>query len=102
TKPFPFTAMMALERLSVTAIIGAAGSIADMADGRTPSVLLHDAVVLGQVVEAESLDDGADLLVSIENLLAAGVVGAEAGGKLAAVLKVQEDSWHQAGDLLRS
>ena len=35
-----------------------------------PGVLLHDAFVLGLVVEAERLDDGADLLVGVEELFA--------------------------------
>ena len=35
-EPFPFAAVMPLERLGVTAIIGPAGGVADMADGRPP------------------------------------------------------------------
>ena len=65
-----------------------------------PAYSLHDAVVLGLVVEAERLDDRADLLVGVEELFAARVVGGEAGGELAAVLQVEQHPRHQPGDLL--
>ena len=35
-----------------------------------PAYSLHDAFVLGLVVEAEGLDDGADLLVGVEEFVA--------------------------------
>ncbi len=69
-EPLPFAAVMALERLGVAAVVGAAGGVADMADGGPARELLHDAFVLGLVVEAEGLDDGADLLVGVEDLFA--------------------------------
>src|SRR5438132_5326079 len=73
-----------------------------MADGRSPHVLLHDAVVLGLVVEAERLDDRADLLKGVDDLFAARVIGGEPRRQLAAVLQVQEHSRHQPRDLVRS
>ena len=66
-----------------------------------PGVLLHDAVVLGRVVEAERLDDRADLLVGVEELVAVGVVGGEPGGELAAVLQVEQHPRHQPRELVR-
>ena len=101
-EPFPLAAVMPLERLGIAAVVGAAGGVADVADGRPAGVLPHDAVVLGLVVEAEGLDDGADLLVGVEELFALGIVGGEAGRELAAVLQVEQHPRHQAGDLLRS
>ena len=86
---------MALERLGVAAVVGAAGGVADVADGGPAGVLLHDAVVLGLVVEAKRLDDGADLLVGVEELVAIGIVGGHAGGELAAVLHVEQHPRHQ-------
>ena len=59
--------MIALEGLGVGAVVVAAGGVADMADGGPAGVLAHDAFVLGLVVEAKRLDDGADLLVGVEN-----------------------------------
>ena len=91
--------MVPLERLGVAAVVGAAGGVADVADGGPAGVLLHDAFVLGLVVEAERLDDGADLLVGVEELFAVRVVGGEAGGQLAAVLQVEQHPRHQARDL---
>src|SRR5205823_1546717 len=51
-------------------------------------------------VEAERLDDAADLLVRVEQLVALGVVGGEAGGQLTAVLQVEQDARHQPRYLL--
>ena len=68
-EPFPLAAVVPLERLGVAAVVGAAGGVADVADGGPARVLVHDAFVLGLVVEAERLDDGADLLVGVEELV---------------------------------
>ena len=43
----------------------------------------------------------ADLLVGVEQLFALRVEGGQAGGELAAVLQVEQQPRHQAGDLLR-
>ena len=100
-EPFPFAAVMALERLGVAAVGGAAGGVADVADGGPARELAHDAVVLGLVIEAEGLDDRADLLVGVEQIFALRVEGGEAGGELAAVLQIEQHPRHQAGDLFR-
>ena len=91
---------MPLERLGVAAVVGAAGGVADVADGGPAGVLAHDAFVLGLMVEAKRLDDGADLLVGVEEFFAVGIEGGEAGGELAAVLQVEEHPRHQPRDLL--
>src|SRR5437667_10091255 len=73
-----------------------------MADGCPAHVLLHNAVVLGLVVEAEGLDDRPNLLKRVDDLFAARVVGGEPRRQLAAVLQVQEHSRHQPRDLVCS
>ena len=73
-EPFPVAAVMAFERLGVAAVVGAAGGVADVADGGPARVLLHDAVVLGRVVEPERLDHRSDLLVRVDELFAVRVV----------------------------
>ena len=93
-EPFPLAAVMPLERLSIAAVVRAAGGVADVADGRPARVLLHDAVVFGLVIEAEGLDDRPDLAERVDDLFAAGVVGGEPRRQLAAVLHVQEHSRH--------
>ena len=99
-EPLPFAAVMPLERLGVAPVVGPAGGVADVADGGPAGELLHDAFVLGLVVEAERLDDGADLLVGVEEFFAARIVGGEAGRQLAAVLQVEQHSRHQPRHLL--
>ncbi len=94
-EPFPFTTMMALERLSIAAVVGAAGGVANVADGGPARVLAHDAFVLGLMVETKRLNDGADLLERVEELFAAWVERREAGGELAAVLQVEQQARHE-------
>src|SRR5262249_13433190 len=71
-------------------------------DGRPAGVLAHDAFVLGLVVEAKRLDDGADLLEGVQQLLAAGGEGGEAGRELAAILQIEQQPRHEPRYLLRS
>src|SRR5208283_1631035 len=98
-EPLPLAAVVPLERLSVTAIVGAAGGVANMADGGPARVLLHDALVLPLVIEAERLDHSADLAEGVDQPFAMGIVRREAGRQLAAVLQVEQHARHQAGDL---
>src|SRR5262249_29557667 len=79
-KPFPFAAVLPFERLGVAQVVGAAGCVTHMADGGAAGVLAHDIVVFRMMIEAEGLDHGADLLVGIENALAARIVGRETRG----------------------
>src|SRR5439155_3980208 len=67
-EPFPLAAVMPLERLSVAAVVRAAGGVANVANGRPTRVLLHDAVVFGLVIEAEGLDDRPDLPEGVDDL----------------------------------
>src|SRR5262249_14641410 len=94
SEPFPFAAVVALKGLSKSPIIGAAGGIADVADGGSARVLFHDTVVLGLVIEPEGLDNRADLLVRVENLVALGIERAEARRQLAPILQVQQQPGH--------
>jgi hypothetical protein len=99
-EPFPFPAVVPLERLRVAEIVGPARRIADVADRRPAGILPHDAIVLGLVVEPKRLDHRADLLVSAEDLLALGTERREPGRQLASILKIEEHSRHQAADLI--
>src|SRR5207237_346907 len=92
---------VALERLGVVAAVGPTGGVPDVADGRPAGILGHDAFGLGRVVQPERLDNGADLLVRVEDLLAGGVEGREPGRELAAVLQVEQDARHESTDLVR-
>ena len=73
-----------------------------MADGRASGVLTHDAIGLGLLIETKRLDHGADVLVGVEQLFAARVEGREAGGKLAAVLQIEEQARHEPRSLFGS
>ena len=50
------------------------------------------------MVEPERLDDGADLLVGVEDCFAVRVVAGHSGGELAPVLHVEQHPRHQPGD----
>ena len=105
-EPFVLLQMVPLERLGVTAVFGAAGGIAHVADGRPAGVLLHQAFVLAAMVHAENFADAAHVFVRVQQLLAVGVERGHAGRKLAAVLNVQQHPRHQprnfVGPLLRA
>src|SRR5262245_20586171 len=90
--------MRAIERLGVAAVVGAAGGVAHVTDGRPAIVLAHDALILRLVIQPERLDDGADLLVRVENLAAARVERSETRRKLPAILQVQKNARHQPRD----
>src|SRR5207237_9374523 len=81
--------------------VAAAGGVADVADGGPPGKFAHDAFELRLMVEAEGLDDRADLLEGVEDLVAAGIVGGEASRQLTAVLQVEQDPWHQGRAVVR-
>ena len=69
-EPLSFCSVMPLERLGVAAVVGAAGGVADMADGRPAGVFLHQAFVLAAMVEPEHLDDAPQLFVRVDHLVA--------------------------------
>src|SRR5438309_6205164 len=96
-EPFPLAAVPSLEWLGIVAVIGSAGGVADMADGGPARVLPHDAVVLGLVVVAEGLDHGTDLLVGVQKLFSAWIVGREPRRELAPVLQIELHAGHESG-----
>ncbi len=101
-EPFPFAAMRTFKRLSIGPVIGTTGRIAHVADGGPARVLLHDAVVLGLMVQAKCLDDRADLLVGIQDLAAAGIIGRKARGQLAAILQIEQQPGHKPRHVVRA
>ncbi len=71
-----------------------------MPDRRPAGVFLHQALELAAMAQAKDLADAAHVLVGVDELVAVGVVGGDAGGQLAAVLDVQQHPRHQPGDFL--
>ncbi len=71
-----------------------------MADGGAAGVIAQDGLGLGGMVEAKCLDDGADLLVGVEDAFAMGIERGHAGGELTAILQIDEHADHKPGDLL--
>ena len=63
-----------------------------------PAILLHQALVLAAMVQAEDLADVPHFLVGVDQLVAIGIIGGHAGRQLAAVLDVQQHPRHQPGD----
>ncbi len=100
-EPFPLVAVLAFERLGIFAGERSASGVADMADRRRTVVLVHDIVVFFAMIELERLDHRADFLVGVKQFIAVGVVGGKAGGQLPAILQIQEQARHQAGDIVR-
>ena len=98
-EPFPFAAVRPLKRLRIGQIVGAAGRVTDMADGRAPGELRHDVVVLGRMVEAKRLDNRADLFVGIEDALPPRVERREPRRQLPAILQIKQHAGHQSRDL---
>ena len=86
TEPFPFATVMAFKRLSEGTVVAAAGGVANVTDGCPALEFTHDRFVLGPVVEAERLDDAADLPVGVEDFIALEIVGREPGRQLTTVL----------------
>ncbi len=72
-----------------------------MADGGAPGELALDVLGLARVVETERLDDRADLLVRVQQLLAPRVERREPGRQLTPVLQVQQDPRHEPRHLSR-
>ncbi len=71
-EPLPLFDVVPLEGLGVAAVVVAAGGVADVPDRGPAGVLVHEALGLAAVVEPKRLDDAADLLVGVENLLRPG------------------------------
>jgi len=94
-EPLPPPAVMALERLGVTHVVCAARGVASVPDGCRTGVIGEDGTVLGRVRHPKRLADGTRILMSIEKLRPVGVVAAQSGRKLAAILKVQQHRRHQ-------
>ena len=101
TEPLVFFDVVAFEGLGVTAVVGAAGGVAHVPDGRPAGVFPHDRLALVAVAEAEDLVDVAHVFIGVDDLLSAGIIRGDAGGKLAAVLNVQQHAGHQPGNLFR-
>ena len=72
-EPLGLAAVIALERLGVVAVVGAAGGVADVADGGGAVHALHDRLELRPMVEPERLGDGAELLVGADQGAAIGL-----------------------------
>ena len=99
-EPFPFASVPPLEGLGIAAAGGAAGGIAGMADRRPAGEFLHDRGVLVRLVDPERLDDGADFLVGIDELVAFRVVGRHPRRELPAVLQVEQHARHLPRELV--
>ena len=95
-EPLVLLQMMPLERLSVAAVVRPAGGVADVTDARATGVLVHQLVALQPMGQAENFGDGADLLVSVDQLIAVGIVGRDARRQLSAILDVQQHAGQQA------
>src|SRR5262249_564577 len=99
---FPLSAMVALEGLSMVLVVLAARGVTNMADGGAAGVFAQDVLGLGRVIEAKRLDDGADLLVGGQDVIAMRIERGHAGGELTTVLRVDEHANQQARHLFRA
>ena len=61
--------VLALEGLGVTAVVRAAGGVADVADGRGTGVFVENLSGFGGAIKAERFGNGTELLEGIEDLL---------------------------------
>jgi hypothetical protein len=100
-KPFPLLDVRTLQRLGIAAVLGAAGGVADVADGGSAGVLRHQSLVLAAVAEAKHLAHAADVLDGGKELAAVGVPDGHSSGELAAVLDVEKHPRHKTRHLLR-
>ncbi len=66
TEPLVLLDMLPLEGLGAAAIVGAAGGVADVADGGPARVFLHQALVLAAMVEPKNLADIPQFLVGVD------------------------------------
>ena len=98
-KPLVLLNVLPLERLGVPAIVGPAGGVPHVADGRHARVLVHQGRGLSLMVQMKDLGDGPDILVRVEQLRMARPVDRQAGRKLAAILNLQQQSWNVPRDL---
>ena len=97
-EPLGLAAVVALERLGVITIVAPAGGVSDVADGGRAVHALHDRLEFQAMVEAERLGDRSQLFVGFQKCVAIGTKARHAGGKLPAVLHVQQHSRDQPSD----
>ena len=90
TEPLVLLHVMPLERLGIAAIFRAAGGVSHLADGRPARVLAHQALGLAAMIQPKDLVHATQILEGIDQLVAARVVGGDAGRKLTPVLNVLE------------
>ena len=100
-KTFPLAAVPPLERLRVAACGAPAGGVTRVPNRGPAGVFLHDRRVFAPIVDSKCFDDGADFLVRIDQFVPFRVVGGHSGGKLAAVLEIEQHAGHVAGELVR-
>ena len=101
-EPLAAVKVVIFKRLSVAAIVFAAGGVADVADRCRTRVLFHQRIGFGGVREPKHFLDRAQLAVGVQQLAVAGL-GGEAGNasrKLAAILHVQQHPRDQRGSLI--
>ena len=89
-EPLVLLHVVPLERLGIAAVFGPAGGIPHLADCRPAGILAHQAFELAAMAEPKHLADAAQILVGIEQLVAARIVGGEPGRKLAAILNIEQ------------
>ncbi len=95
--PLRLASMSTFERLGVTPIVASTGRVAHVADAGGALQARHDRLELRQVVQAERLGDGADLLVGLEQGAAIGVVCGHPGRELTPVLHVEQHARDESG-----
>jgi len=93
--------MGTFKRLCITAVIGAAGGVANVTDGGSSVVLFDELLGFFFTAETENFIHSADVFMGTDELLSLGIVARHSSCELASILNIKEQAWNQSGCLIR-